>query len=203
MASTEIYAAEYVVAARNPQWALRSGPRDFIHRCRPTLSKKPPSGPGWGHEVKHDGYRLQVHTRDRRVRLFAMNAADWTERYPQIVEEAARLKRDAVLDCELICQDKHGCAGQSGHSTCTAECPRLAISAQAELANDVCSEEQSGPMGLHGSMAACDRIDGSLQTGDVVDLAVHGAARGHHPRLGVFRGGDPEALGRVTCIRCS
>jgi len=29
------------------------------------------------------------------VRLFAMNAADWTERYPQIVEEAARLKRDA------------------------------------------------------------------------------------------------------------
>jgi len=108
-----------------------------------------------------------------------------------------------VLDCELICQDKHGCAGQSGHSTCTAECPRLAISAQAELANDVCSEEQSGPMGLHGSMAACDRIDGSLQTGDVVDLAVHGAARGHHPRLGVFRGGDPEALGRVTCIRCS
>ena len=111
------------------------------------------------------------------MRLFAMNAADWTERYPQIVEEAARLKRDAVLDCELICQDKHGCAGQSGHSTCTAECPRLAISAQAELANDVCSEEQSGPMGLHGSMAACDRIDGSLQTGDVVDLAVHGAAR--------------------------
>ena len=42
------------------------------------------------HEVKHDGYRLQVHVRGGRVRLYTMNAADWTERYPRIVEDAAR-----------------------------------------------------------------------------------------------------------------
>jgi hypothetical protein len=41
------------------------------------------------HEVKHDGYRLQVHVRAGRVRLYSMNAADWTERYPRIVKEAA------------------------------------------------------------------------------------------------------------------
>ncbi len=34
--------------------------------------------------------------------------ADWTERYPRIVEEAARLNRDTVLDCEVICSDEHG-----------------------------------------------------------------------------------------------
>jgi hypothetical protein len=35
------------------------------------------------HELKHDGYRLQIHVRDGRVRLYNMNAADWTKRYPQ------------------------------------------------------------------------------------------------------------------------
>jgi bifunctional non-homologous end joining protein LigD len=44
------------------------------------------------HEVKHDGYRLQVHVTAGRVRLYTMNAADWTDRYPRIVDEAARLK---------------------------------------------------------------------------------------------------------------
>ena len=39
------------------------------------------------------------------MRLYTMNAADWTERYPRMVEEAARLRRDAVLDCGVICTD--------------------------------------------------------------------------------------------------
>jgi bifunctional non-homologous end joining protein LigD len=47
-----------------------------------------PRGPGWAHELKHDGYRLQIHIRDGRVRLYTMNAADWSERYPPIVKEA-------------------------------------------------------------------------------------------------------------------
>jgi bifunctional non-homologous end joining protein LigD len=61
-------------------------------------SKKPPTGELWVHEVKHDGYRLQIHVGNGRVRLFTINAADWTERYPLIVEAAARLDRDAVFD---------------------------------------------------------------------------------------------------------
>jgi hypothetical protein len=32
----------------------------FIDPCIPTLAAKPPSGPGWVHEIKHDGYRLIV-----------------------------------------------------------------------------------------------------------------------------------------------
>jgi ATP-dependent DNA ligase len=43
------------------------------------------SGPGWAHELKHDGYRLQIHIRDGRVRLFTRNGADWSKRYPLIV----------------------------------------------------------------------------------------------------------------------
>ena len=36
----------------------------FIHPCQPIVAKQPPAGPGWAHELKHDGYRLQIHVRD-------------------------------------------------------------------------------------------------------------------------------------------
>jgi ATP-dependent DNA ligase len=37
---------------------------------QPIVAKQPPTGPGWAHELKHDGYRLQIHIRSGRVRLF-------------------------------------------------------------------------------------------------------------------------------------
>jgi len=40
------------------------------------ITASSPTGPGWTHELKHDGYRLQIHVRDGRVRLYTMNGAD-------------------------------------------------------------------------------------------------------------------------------
>jgi ATP-dependent DNA ligase len=37
----------------------------FIDPCIPTLAAKPPSGPDWVHEIKHDGYRLIVRPERR------------------------------------------------------------------------------------------------------------------------------------------
>jgi hypothetical protein len=37
----------------------------FVDPCIPSRAPKPPSGPDWVHEVKHDGYRLIVR-RERR-----------------------------------------------------------------------------------------------------------------------------------------
>ena len=85
-----------------------NAPAAFIHPCQPTVASKPPSGPGWAHELKHDGYRLQIHIRDGRVRLYTMNGADWSKRYPLIVAETARLKSSAILDAEVVCSDKDG-----------------------------------------------------------------------------------------------
>jgi hypothetical protein len=28
----------------------------FIHPCQPIVAKQPPTGSGWAHELKHDGY---------------------------------------------------------------------------------------------------------------------------------------------------
>ena len=62
----------------------------FIPVSRP--SPAAPSGPGWAHELKHDGYRLQIHVRDGRVRLYTMNGADWSKRYPLIIERRRGLR---------------------------------------------------------------------------------------------------------------
>jgi hypothetical protein len=38
-----------------------NAPAAFIHPCQPIIAKQPPTGPGSAHELKHDGYRLQIH----------------------------------------------------------------------------------------------------------------------------------------------
>jgi ATP-dependent DNA ligase len=72
------------------------------------VASQPPVGPGWAHELKHDGYRLQIHIRDGRVKLYTMNGADWSKRYPRIVEAAARIKGSAVMDAEVVFLDEKG-----------------------------------------------------------------------------------------------
>lgn len=69
----------------------------------PTLVEKPPEGPGWIHEVKHDGYRTQLILERGRARALTRNGLDWSEKYLPIVDEAASLKAmSAILDGELI-----------------------------------------------------------------------------------------------------
>ena len=76
-------------------------PAAFIDPALPVKADRPPSGANWIHEIKHDGYRLQIHKHGKTVRLFTMTGVDWTARYPWIVEGAAALNADAaVIDAE-------------------------------------------------------------------------------------------------------
>jgi bifunctional non-homologous end joining protein LigD len=85
-------------------------PAAFIHPCQPIVAKQPPAGPGWAHELKHDGYRLQIHVRDGRVRRYTINGADWSKRYPLIVEAARKIDGSAILDAEVTWLDSDGAA---------------------------------------------------------------------------------------------
>jgi ATP-dependent DNA ligase len=86
-------------------------PPGFIQPCIPTRVDKPPIGPDWIHEIKHDGYRLIVRKQGDRVRLFTRRGFDWTERYPLIASAAAKLPAgSAVLDGEAVCCDDAGVA---------------------------------------------------------------------------------------------
>jgi bifunctional non-homologous end joining protein LigD len=61
---------------RSPIARERRRPAGFIKPCQPTLTDKPPSGPQWIHEIKHDGYRITAHKKGDRVRLWSRNGRD-------------------------------------------------------------------------------------------------------------------------------
>jgi ATP-dependent DNA ligase len=42
-------------------------PSGFIEPCLPSKVARPPYGPLWPHEIKHDGYRLMVRRDGSRV----------------------------------------------------------------------------------------------------------------------------------------
>ena len=59
--------------------------------------------------LKHDGYRTLLAVQRGSVVAYTRNGFDWTDRYPQMVEAAARLHcKSAMLDGEVIVQDPRG-----------------------------------------------------------------------------------------------
>jgi bifunctional non-homologous end joining protein LigD len=82
---------------------------EFIKPQLATLVDQPPPRASWIHEVKHDGYRTLLIVELRKVRAYTRNGFDWTDRYPSIVNAAARLEcRSTIIDGEVIVQDAHG-----------------------------------------------------------------------------------------------
>jgi bifunctional non-homologous end joining protein LigD len=83
----------------------------FVAPCIPSLADKPPAGPDWVHEIKHDGYRLIVRRDGKAVRLFTRRGHDWTDRYPAIAAAAAKLRaRSFTLDGEAVVSGPDGVA---------------------------------------------------------------------------------------------
>ena len=81
------------------------------HPCIPTRATAVPTGPGWLHELKHDGFRLILQREGERVRLFTRRGHDWSDRYPLISAAARRLKTSSfVIDGEAVWLDDHGLA---------------------------------------------------------------------------------------------
>ncbi|MDB5555455.1 MAG: BcepIL02 gp43 [Rhizobium sp.] len=95
-------------------------PAKFIQPCLGVDSDKVPTGEGWIHEIKHDGYRMQVRKDGARVRLFTRRGFDWTERYPRIVAAARRVKAASfTMDGETVCVSEDGIADFARlHSRC-------------------------------------------------------------------------------------
>ena len=101
---------------------LRNNP--FIEPCQPTIQKEPPTGPQWLHEVKFDGYRIQIHKAGKDVSLFSKNGNDFTNRFPDITYAIAALPTTSfILDAELTACSHDG-SPTSPHSSArkTATC---------------------------------------------------------------------------------
>ena len=67
----------------------------IIEPCLP--AKAPPSGPGWLHEIKHDGFRIMAWRDSASVRLIARHGNDFTSRFPVIVAAVTALPASAVI----------------------------------------------------------------------------------------------------------
>lgn len=93
-------------AASTRQYVAQPLP-GFVEFMHPTLVKEPPAGPFWLHEIKFDGYRLQIHVSRGQVTIYTRNGHDWTARFPEIAEEANRLP-DCILDGELVALNLKG-----------------------------------------------------------------------------------------------
>ena len=76
---------------------LISRPVGFIEPCLPTSAPKPPAGPSWQHEIKHDGFRLMARRDGNQVRLYTRRGNDWTERYPAVLTAVLALKVGSCL----------------------------------------------------------------------------------------------------------
>ena len=70
----------------------RRTPPGFIEPCLPSPADRPPSGSGWVHEIKHDGFRMMVRRDAAGVRLLTRNGHDWTQRYPLIAAAVGALR---------------------------------------------------------------------------------------------------------------
>jgi hypothetical protein len=87
----------------------RTLPAGFIAPCLPMTAPRPPSGPLWLHEVKHDGFRIIARKDGLRVRLYSRQGNDLTNRFPLIVEAMERLP-SCTLDGEGVACDDSGVA---------------------------------------------------------------------------------------------
>lgn len=87
----------------------------FVEPALAQAADEPPTGKGWLHEIKQDGYRLEARIDGGKVKLLTRTGLDWTKRFPTIAKGLAQLSvSSALIDGELVAQE------ESGISTFTA-----------------------------------------------------------------------------------
>jgi bifunctional non-homologous end joining protein LigD len=99
----------------------------FIKPQLATLKSKAPKGDQWLHEIKYDGYRVQVHLNRGRKKVFTRNGLDWTKRFTEIAGALA-IPGEAIIDGEVVVIHE----GRTNFSELQAE---LAAGRQGRLVN--------------------------------------------------------------------
>src|SRR6476620_2502054 len=74
---------------------------EFIKPQLATLKSRAPKGEQWLHEIKYDGYRIQVHLNRGRKKVFTRNGLDWTKRFTEIAGALA-IPGEAIIDGEVV-----------------------------------------------------------------------------------------------------
>ena len=68
---------------------------------------RPPKGDNWVHEIKLDGYRMQLRVEGGEAALRTRKGLDWTDKFTAIAESGSVLP-DCIIDGEICALDKNG-----------------------------------------------------------------------------------------------
>jgi bifunctional non-homologous end joining protein LigD len=80
---------------------------DFVAPQLCASVEQPPNSAGWCHEVKFDGYRVQLRIEDGDVALLTRKGLDWADKFG-VIARAARALPDALIDGEIVALDHNG-----------------------------------------------------------------------------------------------
>jgi hypothetical protein len=82
-----------------------------IPPCLPSPAERPPAGPEWLHEIRHDGFRIMARCDGASVRLITRHGNDFTSRFPLAAAAVTALPaRSFLLDGEAIVTNDRGLA---------------------------------------------------------------------------------------------
>jgi bifunctional non-homologous end joining protein LigD len=79
----------------------------FVPPAVPVLKPSSPVGKEWLHEVKFDGWRLQIHKQQDEVKLYSRRGSEMAKRFPGL-RDACMYLPDCVIDAELVACDTDG-----------------------------------------------------------------------------------------------
>src|SRR6478736_4764107 len=86
----------------------------FVEPALATMRTKPPTGAGYIHEIKFDGYRVQAHLRGGLASLYTRSGLNWTKRFPTIAAAVGSIPTtELILDGEVISANERGAANFS------------------------------------------------------------------------------------------
>lgn len=75
----------------------------FIEPALATSIQKVPSGERWIHEIKFDGYRVQVHLVNEAIKIYTRCGHDWTKRFRKVADDAWHIGAgSAIIDGEIV-----------------------------------------------------------------------------------------------------
>ena len=75
----------------------------FVEPALASSIEKVPSGARWIHEIKFDGYRVQVHLANQAITIFTRRGHDWTKRFRKVADDAWHIKAgSAIIDGEIV-----------------------------------------------------------------------------------------------------